>query len=165
MCVTVGVQTEHSECVLFSFMLIPPYRAEIPAACMCWPPPQSGIPWKFLCHVFSQGGQALLLQNSHPCTGLYHTHIHPSGVSVWHKQNNNKKTEEFPFLLPLFAQWRLGYKNEECCWITFGALSTCCSNIYETTLWILFLYGSEFLLMSHTVESENADTTDESYSH
>lgn len=87
-----------------------------------------------------------------------HTHIHPSiypsGVSVWHKQN--KKTEEFPFLLTLFTQWRLGYKNEKCRWITFGALSTCCSNIYGTTLWILFLYDSKFLLMSHCAAPEHA---------
>lgn len=77
---------------------------------------------------------------------LTHTHIHQQCQC----NTNGTKNSGIPFfvVMTLFTRWRLGYKNEKCRSITFGALSTCCSNIYETTLWILFLYDSKFLLMS-----------------
>lgn len=135
----------------------------IPSRCPTQTPTQSRIPRKFLCHVVSQGGQALVLQNSHPGTGLTlthaHIHTHQSGVSVQDKQDKNR---EIPFfvVMTLFTWWRLEYKNEKCRCITFDALSTCCSNIYETTLWILFLYNSKFLLMSDRLGYTHTHTHD-----
>lgn len=96
------------------------------------------------------------------------SHTHPSiHQECQCDTNGTKKAEEFPFLLTLFTKWRLGYKNEKCGWITVGASSTCCWNIYGTTLWILVLYGSKFLLTSDTrcAALQHAAMTDEVPSH
>ena len=120
------------------------------------PPTQSRIPRKFLCHVVSQGGQALLLQNSHPGTGLSlalslthtHTHTHISIHQECRCNTNRTKHRRIPLfvVMTLFTWWRLGYENEKCGWITFAVFL---KHLWYKTLWILFLYDSKFLLMSH----------------
>lgn len=130
-------------------MLIPPYRAEIPAVrvCVCCPlhslpasntdpqAEQNSMEIPLSC-CFTRWTSVIVAElPPRHWSIITHTSIHPSiHQECQCDTNRTKKTEEFPFLLTLFTQWRLGYKNEKRRWITFGALSTCCSNIYGTTL-------------------------------
>lgn len=149
----------------FPWMLIPPYREDIPAGCVCHVlcipsqrPTQTPTLSKNskeipLSCCFTRWTSVIVAEFP-PRHWSSHALTHPSIHQECQRGTNRtkKKNRGIPFFvaMTLFTRRRLGYKNEKCGWITFGALSTRCSNIYETTLWILFFfYDSKFLLMSH----------------
>lgn len=91
-----------------------------------------------------------------------HTHpsIHPSIRSVTARQTG-QNTEEFPFCCDEFIytveaeiqEWKMLLDY-------IWRLVQYCSNIYDTTLWILFLYDSKVLLMSDGLNSTRARCCD-----
>ena len=142
--------------VSFSCMLIRPYRGDIPAGCVCvWEVFYVSVAFGALHSLPASNTDPHTEQNSreiplscyftrwtsvivaefpprHWVSLIYthththtHTYTHPSGVSVLHKQNKKKRNPLF-VVMTLFTRWRLGYKNEKCRSIIFGALSRCC---------------------------------------
>ena len=82
-----------------------------------------------------------------------HTHIHQECQC----NTNRTKHRGIPLfvVMTLFTRWRLGYENEKCGWITFAAFL---KHLWNKTLWILFLYDSKFLFMSHRKHTQQQST-------